>query len=341
MSHDELSGLIEDIKTNGLREPIILLDGAILDGRNRYCACTQLGLEPITRAWDGKGDPIEYVLSKNLHRRHLNESQRATVASKVATLKQGGTGANQHSPAEAPIGASAPTLDEAAKRLNVGRRSIQRARVVLDKGIPELQTAVETGQVSVSAAAEIATKPQEEQRKIMQGGKQTIGKATKAIRANKTKKRKPNGAVAMAQDYQPETEHERDLRILRSCWECTGPSARHEFLEDVADEIQEYQLLGTPDEICEAILHSLGVDQAKKVVRALDKRLRNVKPDCLACGGTGFAPAQFSTACGMPIGSGKIPCDCSPAMQGLAKKTVCADSIEEVPPNHVDEHRAA
>jgi hypothetical protein len=51
-----------------------------------------------------------------------------------------------------------------------------------------------------------------------------------------------------------------------------------------------------------------------------------------------------STACGMPIAKGvKFNCDCSSMqrLKGLAKETVCADSIEEVPPNHVDEHRAA
>jgi ParB/RepB/Spo0J family partition protein len=165
--------------------------------------------------------------------------------------------------------------------------------------------------------------------------------SARAHAKRKQKKRRPNGAAMMAAHSQPETEHERDLRILRSCWECTCPSARPEFLEDVADEIREYQLLGTPDEICEAILCSLGVDQAKKVVRALDKRLRNVKPDCIACRGTGFVSMDTSTECGMPIAKGvKFKCDCSPAIEGLAKRTTCA-STDKVPPNHVDEHHAA
>jgi len=77
-------------------------------------------------------------------------------------------------------------------------------------------------------------------------------------------------------------------------------------------------------------------------VRALDKRLRNVKPDCLACGGTGFVPMDTSTACGMPIAKGvKFKCDCSPAIQGLVKNTACTGSIDEAPPNHVDEHHVA
>src|SRR5215813_3069912 len=80
MSDEEIKSLIDDIKTNGLREPIILFEDKVLDGRNRHRACAELGIEPQTRKLDGKGDPLDYVISKNLHRRHLSESQRGVVA---------------------------------------------------------------------------------------------------------------------------------------------------------------------------------------------------------------------------------------------------------------------
>jgi len=99
------------------------------------------------------------VVSLNLHRRHLDESQRAMVAAKIATLPA-------HRPAEtAPIGAV--TQDTAADMLNVGRRSVQRAREVLDRGAPELVEAVQRGEVSVSAAADVAELPPDEQREIV------------------------------------------------------------------------------------------------------------------------------------------------------------------------------
>jgi hypothetical protein len=78
---------------------------------------------------------------------------------------------------------------------------------------------------------------------------------------------------------------------------------------------------GTPKEVAEALLVQLGVAQVRNVVRALDKRLRNIKPDCRACGGTGRTPVRFFSACGTPI-LGKadgtpasMPCDCSPEMR--------------------------
>ena len=289
--------LSNDIKTNGLREPIILFEGKILDGRNRYRACTELDIESPTRKWDGKGDPLDYVISKNLHRRHLNESQRGAVASKIATLQRRD---NQH----AQICASSQA--EAAKKLNVSRRTIQKARVVLDKGVPELQAAVESGQVSVSAASEVAKMPASRQSEIVAGGRKSIVAAAKK---NKRRRAAP-GSVAAAAHYQPETEHERDLRILQSCWDASCPSARPEFLSDIADEILVLALFGTPNEICEAILSRLGVDQTKKVVRALDKRLGNIKQDCRYCEGTGFRPAQLFTPCGSPLGPERFPCDC-------------------------------
>ena len=69
--------LAADIKFHGLREPIVLdSQGRILDGRNRLRACHLVGVEPRFVEWDGQGSPVAFVLSRNLHRRHLNESQR-------------------------------------------------------------------------------------------------------------------------------------------------------------------------------------------------------------------------------------------------------------------------
>jgi hypothetical protein len=120
----EFDELVADIKANGLHEPIVVYEDKILDGRNRYRACEAAEVEPTFTVYQGD-DPVSYVISLNLRRRHLDESQRAMVAAKLATLKRGD---NQHS----PIGETSQA--KAAELLNVGKRSVERAAEVRDRG---------------------------------------------------------------------------------------------------------------------------------------------------------------------------------------------------------------
>ena len=86
LSGQEFAELVEDVKRNGLREPICTLDGKILDGRNRSRAGVEAGIKPKFRELNGDGSPLEFVLSMNLRRRHLNESQRAMVGAKLRPI---------------------------------------------------------------------------------------------------------------------------------------------------------------------------------------------------------------------------------------------------------------
>jgi len=86
----EFDLLVRDIKANGLNNPIVLYKGKILDGRNRYLACKEIGIEPETKVFNSGGDPLTFVLSENLRRRHLTASQRAALAAEVANMTHGG-----------------------------------------------------------------------------------------------------------------------------------------------------------------------------------------------------------------------------------------------------------
>ena len=71
--------LLNDIKEHGQRQAIITLDGKILDGRSRWRACYELGIQPLMQEWTGKGDPFLFVLTANMPLRMLTPSQRAAV----------------------------------------------------------------------------------------------------------------------------------------------------------------------------------------------------------------------------------------------------------------------
>jgi hypothetical protein len=85
MTPPELKDLADDIQANGLLEPIVLLGGKVLDGRNRLAACEVAGVEPRFETWSGSS-PTAYVLSKNLHRRHLSVSQLGVIGMKATPM---------------------------------------------------------------------------------------------------------------------------------------------------------------------------------------------------------------------------------------------------------------
>ena len=78
----ELRKLASDIKANGLLEPIVLYEGMILDGRNRYQCCLTESVEPRFVLYEGQ-DPGGFVISMNIHRRHLNPEQRRNIIAKL------------------------------------------------------------------------------------------------------------------------------------------------------------------------------------------------------------------------------------------------------------------
>lgn len=162
LNDEELQALADDIQKNGQRHPIIIdEDGAVLDGRNRLAACQLRGVEPEFEVFQGsEAEKLEFVVSLNLSRRHLDSGQRAMVASKLATLRHGVNVEKQ----DARIQASSITQGEAADRLNVSRNSVQTARKVQEHAAPEVVEAVERGELSLNKAAKL-TKAQPDKKK--------------------------------------------------------------------------------------------------------------------------------------------------------------------------------
>jgi hypothetical protein len=170
----EVDDLAADIKGHGLREKIVLLDGKILDGRNRYLACQKAGIEPETQQFQGV-DPLSFVVSKNLRRRHLKDSQRALIAARIANMPQGCRRADR---------TGLVSQKEAADMLNVAERTVRMARVVETQSVQEVRRLVESGAVSILAAAKVASLPAATQRDLAsKGSSALVAAARKARRA--------------------------------------------------------------------------------------------------------------------------------------------------------------
>lgn len=156
MSDDELAGLAAHIKLHGQHEPVVLLDGFLLDGRNRQRACEKLGIESTFRELDNCDDPTGFVLAANLHRRQLTTSQRAFAAARMAKLENG---TNQHQQRVEGLQNCRPiTVEDAARMFAVSPRSIETAKRVIEQAHPFVVTVFERGKISVFLAGRFVAK---------------------------------------------------------------------------------------------------------------------------------------------------------------------------------------
>ena len=159
----EYEALRDDIEANGQLEPIWLHpDGRILDGRNRYCACCDLGIAPRYRQWDGQGSAVEFVVSLNLHRRHLTAGQRAMVAADMLPLKeaearermlaaQNNQAAREIIPQQVEKGRAS---DQAGALLGVNGRYVSEARRI-QEAAPDLAEDIRTGKTNIPWARRV------------------------------------------------------------------------------------------------------------------------------------------------------------------------------------------
>ena len=145
----EQQALADDIREHGQREPIVMLDGVLIDGRNRWLACALAGVEPKTHEYDEATDgPIEdFIDSVNLHRRHLTVEQRAMAGARVlerlAAAGRARRSENLKQVAapseEVKKATSERSIETAARIAGCSPNSIKAAQKVLRAGTPEFK----------------------------------------------------------------------------------------------------------------------------------------------------------------------------------------------------------
>ena len=142
MGEQELEELADDIMENGLHQPIVMYQGQILDGRNRYQACLLSGLEPEFAQYEGD-DPLNYVLSLNLHRRHLTASQRASLGVEIANMTSG-----RRTDLEPSAKLREVSQSEAAERLDVSERYVNEAKKI-QRESPDHFEKIKSGELTI------------------------------------------------------------------------------------------------------------------------------------------------------------------------------------------------
>jgi len=154
MSEAEFSALKADIAANKLNQAIVTHGGKILDGGNRYRACVELGIEPRTVEYTGT-DPVAFVLSANLHRRHLTPGQQAAI---VASAQDWAKARSVGNPQFGNVTGLATVADRAAT--SGASDKTQRNADKVARAAPELAKLVAHGEISLpQAVRQVEKKP--------------------------------------------------------------------------------------------------------------------------------------------------------------------------------------
>lgn len=238
--------LTADVQKHGVREPVWLLEGKILDGRNRYRAARAVGAPFDVREYMGD-DATAFVVSVNLHRRHLTESQRAMVAARLANLERG-----QSKSADMRI--SQVSQADAAEMLSVGHKTVQLAKKVIQEAPEPVRQAVEQGAMPVTVAAQVIALPAQVKDEIAAAPPETILDAARiAIKAHaKPAIGKPvSGKKADAMRKELQEARERGVSMLASYVRLTLTALRSqgEFTQEERELLVEL----------EGVIHNSGV----------------------------------------------------------------------------------
>lgn len=167
MAGAEFEALKTDILNNGLHQPIVLHDGMVLDGGNRYRACLELGVEPLTEEYEGD-DIVAYVLSANLHRRHMSPGQQAAIVASAQDWDKAHKAGRsmcsaEHIEADPNQCAQLSTLSEQPEQTSLSTTkeratlsgasvATQRRADAVAKADPELSRQVAQGEIKLGAA---------------------------------------------------------------------------------------------------------------------------------------------------------------------------------------------
>jgi len=251
---DEFQQLEANCLAEGIRDAIVVWNGYILDGHNRYEIANKHGLQyrTVEKHFESIYDAKDWMFVNQLGRRNLNEIQKTVlIGQRYNNQKQkhGGTGANQHTKEQSGhFGHSAKTAEAMAKEYNVGENTIKRDAdfaTGLEHVTPELEQDILQGNVKVNkgdvqelAKAEpffVATTEAE------------LKEKAKELKKAKEEKRKEKRAIVQNELQKMELQTgDKKYRIIYA----DPPWKYGNAMPEYVTEPQDYYLLMSTADIC-------------------------------------------------------------------------------------------
>ena len=230
LTPEEYRALERSILAEGCRDALVLWGDLLVDGHNRYAICRQHGL-PFQTVQSTRFRAIEdvhlWMIDQHLGRRSLSDFQRGVLALRkreiVAERKaQVAPPASEEPAADAPSAenpAAAPgaqaqetTREALARAARLSSSQVMQIEKIQKQAAPEVVAAVKAGEISINAAATVASLPLEEQVAAATGGKEELKQAAKRVREAR---RKPVAEPAVAPGGEAATAGEETIESLR------------------------------------------------------------------------------------------------------------------------------
>ncbi len=215
LTPEEHEALERSVLAEGCRDALVLWGNVLVDGHNRYGICRTHGL-PFRTIQNPRFTSLEdvqlWMIDQHLGRRSLSDFQRGVLAlrkreivaerrtrSWVQPDEPASRSADAPEPPPAALEAGAPkpvvasadeslnTREALAKAARLSSSQVQQIEKIHKQGAPELVTAVKTGQVSINAAAAVASLPVEEQVAAASAGADELRQAAKRVRESRRK----------------------------------------------------------------------------------------------------------------------------------------------------------
>ncbi len=233
LTADEYEALERSLLAEGCRDALVLWNDILVDGHNRYGICQKHGL-PFNTVQNTRFQSMEdvhlWMIEQHLGRRSVSDYQRGVLALRKRAIlgarqkaqrDTGSTTATAASDATSDADADArPPWDdmpvavsraELAREAKLSSNQVSMIERIHAQAAPEVVEALKAGAISISAAAAVASLPEDEQRSAAQAGKAELRQAAKRARdARKRTKPEASDAADAAGDEPP-----ADARALR------------------------------------------------------------------------------------------------------------------------------
>jgi len=247
LTQDEHDALERSILAEGCRDALVLWGDVLVDGHNRHGICQKHGIPFNTvqnTGFKSMDDVHLWMIDQHLGRRSVSDFQRGVLALRkkeivAARLQLAKAAATTPEPsAQARDAAEAtstppwdadplPTRESIARAARISSTTVSQIEKIQKEAAPELVAAVKAGDISINAAAAVASLPVEEQVAAVAGGKKELRQAARQVREAKAQARAASAPEQAADDLaEPASPQAEIARLKKTVADLTAENAR-------------------------------------------------------------------------------------------------------------------